>query len=210
MFEFKIHSTGSNGNCYTMSFNGYNLMIDCGISFKAIMQKTYLAEYQHCLVTHSHCDHAKTWERLQLFGIKIAMSGVCKEALKADKQIKILQHKEIFNINDIKIMPLELIHSVYNLGFYIEWENEKIFFATDTSEIPYQFEGLTRIYIEANYEESFNPPFRNYGNHLSIKQSLDFVEKHKNPNLKEVKFLHQSGNFGDTELFDNLLAEVLK
>ena len=60
--DYTVISTGSKGNCVII---GDKVMVDCGVSYKAI--KPYVKGLQLVLLTHKHSDHIRpsTIRRLQ-------------------------------------------------------------------------------------------------------------------------------------------------
>lgn len=54
MLDFKIHYSGSKGNCAVISNTGgdWSMMVDAGKSFKSI--EPYLYDVQFLLYTHRH------------------------------------------------------------------------------------------------------------------------------------------------------------
>ena len=57
MLQFISLSSGSSGNCYYFNYNGFGLLIDLGISMRALKQhfSNYglaLAQIQAALITH--------------------------------------------------------------------------------------------------------------------------------------------------------------
>ena len=56
MIEIKALASGSKGNCYLISDNSTNIIIECGISIDRIRRggDFMLGEIKACLISHEH------------------------------------------------------------------------------------------------------------------------------------------------------------
>ena len=205
----KVISSGSEGNAVI-----YNnaIMVDCGVSLKALNEvKRFL---KIVLLTHKHSDHLKirTLQRLQAERptLRIACGDFLLEELPCIKNIDVLQVGKIYDYGAFKVSPIKLYHDVPNFGWRIFLPNgQKIFHATDTVHL----EGITAkgydLYaIEHNYCEEYiqqaieqahakgeyTHAYGNINTHLSIQQARAFIEKNRKES-SEVLELHKSRSF---------------
>ena len=209
MIQTKVISSGSEGNAVI-----YNnaIMVDCGVSFKALQEVK--RSLKIVLLTHKHSDHLKirTLQRLQAERptLRIACGDFLLEELPCIKNIDVLQVGKIYDYGAFKVSPVKLYHDVPNFGWRIFLPNgQKIFHATDTVHL----EGITAkgydLYaIEHNYCEEYiqqaieearaNGEYTHaYGSiktHLSIQQARAFIEANRKES-SEVLELHKSRSF---------------
>ena len=205
----KVISSGSEGNAVI-----YNnaIMVDCGVSFKAL--EAVKRSLKIVLLTHKHSDHLKlrTLQRLQAErpSLRVACGAFLLEELPCIKNIDVLQVGKIYDYGAFKVSPVKLYHDVPNFGWRIFLNNgQKIFHATDTVHL----EGITAkgydLYaIEHNYCEEYiqqaieearaNGEYTHaYGNintHLSIQQARAFIEANRKESSKVLE-LHKSRSF---------------
>ena len=209
MIQTQVISSGSEGNAVI-----YNnaIMVDCGVSLKALQEVK--RSLKIVLLTHKHSDHLKirTLQRLQAERptLRIACGDFLLEELPCIKNIDVLQVGKIYDYGAFKVSPVKLYHDVPNFGWRIFLPNgQKIFHATDTVHL----EGITAkgydLYaIEHNYCEEYiqqaieearaNGEYTHaYGNintHLSIQQARAFIEANRKES-SEVLELHKSRSF---------------
>jgi len=205
----KVISSGSEGNAVI-----YNnaIMVDCGVSLKALQEVK--RSLKIVLLTHKHSDHLKirTLQRLQAERptLRVACGDFLLEELPCIKNIDVLQVGKIYDYGAFKVSPIKLYHDVPNFGWRIFLPNgQKIFHATDTVHL----EGITAkgydLYaIEHNYCEEYiqqaieearaNGEYTHaYGNintHLSIQQARAFIDANRKES-SEVLELHKSRSF---------------
>ena len=205
----KVISSGSEGNAVI-----YNnaIMVDCGVSLKALQEVK--RSLKIVLLTHKHSDHLKirTLQRLQAERptLRVACGDFLLEELPCIRNIDVLQVGKIYDYGAFKVSPIKLYHDVPNFGWRIFLPNgQKIFHATDTVHL----EGITAkgydLYaIEHNYCEEYiqqaieearaNGEYTHaYGNintHLSIQQARAFIEANRKES-SEVLELHKSRSF---------------
>ena len=205
----KVISSGSEGNAVI-----YNnaIMVDCGVSFKAL--EAVKRSLKIVLLTHKHSDHLKirTLQRLQAERptLRVACGDFLLEELPCIKNIDVLQVGKIYDYGAFKVSPIKLYHDVPNFGWRIFLPNgQKIFHATDTVHLEgISAKGYDLYAIEHNYCEEYiqqaieearaNGEYTHaYGNintHLSIQQARAFIEANRKES-SEVLELHKSRSF---------------
>ena len=205
----KVISSGSEGNAVIYD---NAIMVDCGVSLKALQEVK--RSLKIVLLTHKHSDHLKirTLQRLQAERptLRVACGDFLLEELPCIKNIDVLQVGKIYDYGAFKVSPVKLYHDVPNFGWRIFLPNgQKIFHATDTVHL----EGITAkgydLYaIEHNYceeyiqqaiEESrangeYTHAYGNINTHLSIQQARAFIEANRKES-SEVLELHKSRSF---------------
>ena len=205
----KVISSGSEGNAVI-----YNnaIMVDCGVSLKALQEVK--RSLKIVLLTHKHSDHLKlrTLQRLQAERptLRVACGDFLLEELPCIKNIDVLQVGKIYDYGAFKVSPIKLYHDVPNFGWRIFLPNgQKIFHATDTAHL----EGITAkgydLYaIEHNYCEEYiqqaieeaqakgeyTHAYGNINTHLSIQQARAFIDANRKES-SEVLELHKSRSF---------------
>ena len=209
MIQTQVISSGSEGNAVI-----YNnaIMVDCGVSLKALQEVK--RSLKIVLLTHKHSDHLKirTLQRLQAERptLRVACGDFLLEELPCIKNIDVLQVGKIYDYGAFKVSPVKLYHDVPNFGWRIFLPNgQKIFHATDTVHLEgISAKGYDLYAIEHNYCEEYiqqaieearaNGEYTHaYGNintHLSIQQARAFIEANRKES-SEVLELHKSRSF---------------
>ena len=205
----KVISSGSEGNAVI-----YNnaIMVDCGVSFKAL--EAVKRSLKIVLLTHKHSDHLKirTLQRLQAERptLRVACGDFLLEELPCIKNIDVLQVGKIYDYGAFRVSPVKLYHDVPNFGWRIFLPNgQKIFHATDTVHLEgisakgYDLYAIEHNYCEEYIQEAIEEARANgeythaYGNintHLSIQQARAFIEANRKES-SEVLELHKSRSF---------------
>lgn len=197
MIEYDILATGSKGNAVVI--NG-KLLIDCGVSFKALHR--YVRGLKVVLLTHRHTDHfrKKTIEKLiearpgLRFGCGRWLVPLLVEAGVPFDHIDVLYDGRLYAYGKLfNVIPVPLSHDVPNQGYKIHFPTgEKMIYATDTGNL----NGITAWHydlylIEANHDEEeikrkikekqvegqFPYEKRAAWTHLSVQQANDFIYK---------------------------------
>lgn len=154
--EYNIISTGSHGNAVVL--NNY-ILIDCGVSFKAL-QDVY-KDLKIVLLTHEHNDHVKKSTIKKLAKERPTLRFACCDWLVpilidcnvSERNIDVLEIGKVYDYSVFKVSPIKLYHDVPNCGFRLFFGEKKVLYATDTENL----DGITAanydLYlIEANYE----------------------------------------------------------
>ena len=188
-----------------------NIMVDCGVSFKALQEVK--DDLQLVLLTHKHSDHInlKTLQKLQSQrpSIRIACCEWMIEELPNIRNIDVLKIGKIYNYGSFKVSPFKLYHDVQNCGYRIFIENYKIFHATDTAHLEgISAKGYDLYAVEHNYDEDkalnaikkaqeegkYCHAVGSIETHLSWQQAREFINNNKKE-TSEVLELHKSKSF---------------
>lgn len=225
--DIKPIASGSDGNAYIISDGQTHLLIDCGIPYQELKEKTNFFEPlpDACLVTHSHQDHAMAVEQVQGVGIPVYMSDLTKielqDRLTTYFGIHRMQNRERFTIGTFEILPLKMNHDVYCLGFLITSMalNEKLFFATDTYYIEYIIPSCEYIMVEANYDVNImNERIIKGGHdlvskerlvrsHMEINSTLRWLEGNDLSKTKRIYLMHLSAGSSNEKQFKRKIIE---
>lgn len=206
--NYNIISTGSQGNAVIINDV---ILIDCGVSFKAL--KPFYRALKIVLLTHIHSDHfskttikALARERPTLrFGCGKWLAGALIQCGVNKANIDVFDFNKMYGYGICNIIPVPLVHNVPNCGYKIHFENGgKMIYATDTNNL----NGVTaRNYdlflVEANYEDEiiqekirqkkeageYAYEMQVIHNHLSKAKCDDFIYKNIGANGSYV-YLH--------------------
>lgn len=231
--KIEVYGSCSEGNAYSISDGETRLLIECGIPFNEIKVKTNFFDPMPaaCLISHSHGDHAKCAEDLTRLGILCCVSKeTFAEIGNAAKEYYnpygyyygLMEHQRRFKIGTFEILPLEMKHDVYCLGFYIYSvvTRESLFFATDTCYIPYKLPPMDYIMIEANYDINIlnsrimngdvDPAMKNRlaRSHMEIGSTILWLEKQDLSRTRRIYLLHLSHGSSDEREFKNKVTEI--
>lgn len=208
-----VISSGSSGNAVIYD---KKILVDCGVSFKAL--QPYVSDLRVVLLTHIHSDHFKlrTLHKLQIHrpNLRIACCEWFLQELPMLKNIDVLEIGKLYDYGGFKVSPVKLYHDVPNCGWRIFLTpsgklTTKIFHATDTAHL----EGITAQHydlyaIEHNYDEekaekaiaeaktegTYCHAVGSTQTHLSIQQARAFIEKNANE-YSQILELHKSKQF---------------
>ena len=210
MIEFKTLASGSSGNAYIVTDGKTPLLLEAGIKIRELRKKAKfgLGQIQGCLLSHCHQDHSCGVKEVMKAGIDCYMSKGTAQALElSGHRLHSVKSKEQFRVGSWTILPFEVIHDAADpLGFLLANEaGEKLLFATDTHYLPYRFQGLTHICIEANFDSeilkqnvdagSVDPQVAKklWHRHMSLGTVKRFLQANDLSKLEEIHLLHLSG-----------------
>ena len=171
---FNIHPlySSSSGNMFHIASSGTNILIDVGVSYKAINEGLKsigltIKDIDAILITHEHVDHIKGLPLLcRKNEIPIYACGDTAKYLKDELDSKnisaniiTVHYNSPFKINDIKICPFETSHdAVMPCGYKIYDDTSCITFATDlgyiSNEVMDNLSDSDYTILESNYDET--------------------------------------------------------
>jgi len=214
-------ASGSAGNCYYVTDGKTAVLLDAGVSVKAIRRGGVKpSAVDACLVTHSHKDHCKGAQELQRLGVQVFAGAQVFEECGLS-----IRHGTLpvfpsecdcdYSVGTFRIKAFPVIHDVPNWGFYLRSTatNESLLYYTDTPYIDRRFPQLNYIIAEANYDPQRLKENRVSGsihkalatrvieNHSSIKTLLLTLERHDLSCLKQVYITHLSDANSDETTF---------
>lgn len=222
--EIQVLGSSSEGNAYIVGDGATMLLIECGIPWKEIQQKTDFILPDACLISHSHGDHAKSVKEVIRRGIPTYVSThTAVEIGGFESPISPMEHRKMFSVGTFQIVPLEMEHDVYCLGFHIysKQTKETVFFATDTCCIPYRLSGgLDYIMVEANYDIDIlnkrimdgyiDPAMKNRlaRSHMEIGNTIKWLEMQDLSKTKRIYLLHLSYGSANAADFKRRVQEA--
>ena len=119
--KFEALASSSSGNAYVVTDRDTRILVECGVSHKKLQKLSgfSLNEFQACLVSHEHKDHAKAVTDLISRGMAVYMSPGTADALETDA-VNLIEHMEQFNVGSLDIVPFTTFHDAAEpLGFLI-------------------------------------------------------------------------------------------
>ena len=219
--KFEALASSSAGNAYIVSDNDTRILLECGVSHKQLQKLSgfSLSEFQACLVSHEHKDHAKAVADLISRGMAVYMSPGTAEVLETEGA-ELIEHMEQFHVGSLDIVPFTTFHDAREpLGFLIKSriDGDVLAFATDTVNLRYKFPGLNILAIEANYdkqilERSSRPDKlkqRIVNAHMEIDTLCDYLRSLDLSQCREIHLLHLSEAVSHEGHFINKVARAV-
>nr|DAS46852.1 MAG TPA: RNaseZ [Caudoviricetes sp.] len=155
--NYNIISTGSQGNAVVLNDC---ILIDCGVSFKAL--KEVYKGLKLVLLTHLHSDHFRPQTLKRLADERATLRfGCCQWLVKPlidagipKQSIDVYEIGKIYDYKAFKVSPIKLYHNVPNSGYRVFANGEKAIYATDTGHLQgITAKGYDLYMLEANYDE---------------------------------------------------------
>lgn len=204
-----------------ISLNNKNYVIDCGPDFRQQMLRNKVQSINAVLYTHEHADHTAGMDDLRPFCYQIGEMPIYLDTrtLKslqqrfqyvfatenrypgAPKVIANIVGENIFKIDDIEIIPIEVMHGKLPVTCY---RIDNFAYLTDVKTISesekMKLENLDVLVVNALRIEE-------HPTHFNLQEALDFV---KEVNPKKTYFTHISHMLGfhdevEKELPENVL-----
>lgn len=154
---FHSLASSSKGNAYLVSDGETTLLLECGLTFKALKYRAgfRLAQIGACFVTHEHLDHSRAAAQLLRHGMPVYMSEGTAAAHKDPMdEAHLIRAGDEVRVGHLLVTAFAAYHNAAEpLGFLIfdERTREKLLFAIDTVNLNYIVPGLDYIAIECNY-----------------------------------------------------------
>ena len=220
--RFEALASSSAGNAYIVSDKDTRILLECGVSHTKLQKLSgfSLSEFQACLVSHEHKDHAKAVQELMGRGMAVYMSQGTAEALEMEGA-ELMEHMEQFNVGSLDIVPFTTFHDAREpLGFLIKSraDGDVLAFATDTVNLRYKFPGLNILAIEANYDKHIlercekmpeKVRYRITNSHMEIDTLCDYLRSLDLSECREIHLLHLSDATSHEGHFINKVARAV-
>ena len=233
MFGFCPLASGSKGNCIYVGTKSTKILIDAGLSAKAIRERLAaigvgIDEIDAILITHEHTDHIKG---LDVLGSKIpvfANSDTAKAIqgiLNTSPKFKIFSTGEAFEFGDLEVHPFSIQHDAIDpVAFTIKTAGLKLGFCADlgfaTTLVASCLKGCDYLYLEANHEPSmvhasarpmvYKKRVLSRQGHLSNAECAGLLEQIYHEGLKHVHLAHLSSECNSAELALKIISEKLQ
>ena len=220
--RFEALASSSSGNAYIVSDQDTRILLECGVSHSKLQKLSgfKLSEFQACLVSHEHKDHAKSVADLISRGMEVYMSQGTAEALETDG-VTLIENMEQFNVGSLDIVPFTTFHDAAEpLGFLVKSrvDGDVLAFATDTVNLRYKFPGLNILAIEANYDKQIlerceripeKVRYRITNAHMEIDTLCDYLRSLDLSQCREIHLLHLSDATSHEGHFINKVARAV-
>ena len=220
--KFEALASSSSGNAYVVTDRDTRILLECGVSHKKLQKLSgfSLSEFQACLVSHEHKDHAKAVTDLISRGMAVYMSPGTADALETDA-VNLIEHMEQFNVGSLDIVPFTTFHDAAEpLGFLIKSrvDGDVLAFATDTVNLRYKFPGLNILAIEANSDKHIlercermpeKVRYRITNSHMEIDTLCDYLRSLDLSQCREIHLLHLSDATSHEGHFMNKVARAV-
>ena len=161
--------SGSSGNCVLFENDGVKLLIDAGMSAKAIFGaldevEVSPSEIDGILITHEHDDHTKgvgiLSRKLDIpvyANEKTMHASLSKLGKMKEENMIIFDTNSPFEIKGVEIMPFSVNHDAKDpVGYSFYDGKDKISLATDTgiitSDILANLRGSKCAFVESNHD----------------------------------------------------------
>ncbi len=229
-------ASGSKGNCVYLGTGKYKILIDAGISTRAIQHRLSeinvdVADIDAILVTHEHTDHIQGLKVLAykmgipIFANQETAKGIVNTFHDCPK-FRIFSTGETFEFGDLEIHPFSIQHDTLDpVAFTIRTADLKLGFCTDlgfaTTLVQSQLRECDYLYLEANHQPSmvhasprpmvYKQRVLSRTGHLSNESCGQLLAQIYSPRLKHVHLAHLSSECNTPEtalsVIRNILAE---
>lgn len=228
-------ASGSKGNCIYFGTNHTRILIDAGISAKAIQARLSeinvdLDDIDAILITHEHMDHILGLKTLAykrgipVFTNHETAKGIV-ETFHDCPKFKIFSTGETFEFGDLEIHPFSIQHDTLDpVAFTIRVNSLKLGFCTDlgftTSLVQAQLMDCDYLYLESNHEISmvhassrpmiYKQRVLSRSGHLSNEACANLLAHIYSPKLKHVHLAHLSSECNSPEVATKIVGGILE
>ncbi|MEA4965404.1 MAG: MBL fold metallo-hydrolase [Oscillospiraceae bacterium] len=203
-------ASSSAGNAYLVTDGDTRILLECGIPYKRLQAALDYAvpDFDGCLITHEHKDHAGHIDQLLKRGVPVYASPGTARMLELDaiRPFEMPKGSNIgppFMVGSVTVVPFRTFHdAVQPVGFLIRGKDgEQLVFATDTCGINYRFPDVTILAIEANYDDLIlsrntrmpeSVVLRVRNSHMEISKLADYLKSLDLSACREIWLLHLS------------------
>jgi len=220
-----VLDSGSKANGYILQNDTEAIIIEAGVPIKEAKKALgfNIRKVVGCLVSHSHTDHAGRAREYQDSNINIcaSMDTAIEADIKAGRLLQVFRHGDTFALGGFTVKAVEVRHDVACFAFLIRHPDIGLMlFATDTFYLPYTFEGLTNIMIEANYSREIvrrniqggyiHPSFekRIIQSHLEITDTIKALQANDLTGVNNIVLLHLSDSNSDADDFRERVQRI--
>ena len=161
--------SSSKGNSTLVISTDAKILVDCGISGKALQEKLLSSgispyDIDAILITHEHTDHTKgigiisRKYNLPIFANNLTWQSIGSSVGKiTPENIRIFETASPFYIKDVLIKSFPIPHDAISpVGFTFESGGQRLAIATDmgtvTDEVLAAISGCDTVLLEANYD----------------------------------------------------------
>ncbi len=159
-------ASGSSGNCALVATGRTRILVDAGLSFKALARRLEsigetVEPLDAVLVTHEHSDHVAGLARLvRALGIPVYISKLTAPAIdwgEGRPALECFQAGAGFVVGDIEVDSFGIPHDATDpVGFCLRAEGVKIAVATDlgylTESVKFHLRRADAMLLESNHD----------------------------------------------------------
>jgi phosphoribosyl 1,2-cyclic phosphodiesterase len=227
-------SSGSKGNSIFLGTKNTKVLIDAGISAKALSKRLAeinvgIDEIDAILITHEHSDHILGLKMLAYkMGIPVIANhetakGIV-ETFHDCPKFKIFSTGETFEFGDLEIHPFSIPHDTLDpVAYTIKVDGLKLGFCTDlgfaTSLVQAQLRNCDYLYLEANHQPSmvhasprpavYKQRVLSKSGHLSNEACANLLTQIAHADLKHVHLAHLSSQCNTPETALGVIRGIL-
>lgn len=226
--KLTVYGSGSSGNGYSLqSEQGDTLLIEAGISAAVPLRDIPYSSIQGLIVSHAHGDHAGKLKEYLAKRIPTYLDRETKESLKLFQDYSgympnLFQDEQMFSLGQFDIIPFRLEHDIPCYGFLIRHPDMlgNLLFCTDTASIPYSFDDVQTLMIEADYDVELLSKNEEAGkvhpklakrireSHYSITKAIRFCKNRDLAKLRNVILVHLSAKNSSADDFRRRMIEA--
>ena len=210
-----VLASGSKGNAAVVEGPEGSVLVDCGISRRALLQRAAelgvdMGRVRAVLLTHDHSDHVKG---LSVFcthfdgGLFATAGTVGARKYLTELPFTLVEHSDAFEVAGMRVQAFPTFHDVPDsMGFRFETADDALGYCTDTGHLgPEAMGALTGVRIlalESNHDERMlaNGPYPSYlkarvagpTGHLSNAQAADALRTLTTEETETVVAMHLS------------------
>ncbi len=228
-------ASGSKGNCVYLGTGQTKILIDAGISAKALQARlgeinVDLAEIDAILITHEHTDHIQGLKTLAYkMGIPVLANHETAKGIvdvfHDCPKFKIFSTGESFEFGDLEIHPFSIQHDTLDpVAFTIKTGSLKLGFCTDlgfaTTLVQSKLQECDYLYLESNHQISmvhassrpmiYKQRVLSRSGHLSNEACGTLLSQVYNPKLKHVHLAHLSSECNSPETALQVVNRILE
>jgi phosphoribosyl 1,2-cyclic phosphodiesterase len=221
-----ILASGSSGNSIFISSDTTRILVDAGISAKALAGRLAEIEVeptdiQAICVSHEHDDHVRGLRVMHrrhgmaLYGNNGTIEAIRRDAKNRALPWQVFSTGSPFTIGDLTLHPFPVPHDAYEpVGFTIACGEDQIGIATDlgtpTALIRERLRPCRMVVLEANHDERMlmdaprpwhlKQRIRGRQGHLSNDHAATMLAEIAGPQLSHVFLAHLSGDCNQEHL----------
>jgi len=235
MIGFCPLASGSKGNCIYLGTQNTKILIDAGLSARAIKLRleefhVSIDEIEAILITHEHTDHIRGLEQLgcrrkiPIFANSDTAKGIY-DILGTSPAFKIFTTGETFVFKDLEIHPFSIQHDTLDpVAFTIKVDGLKLGFCADlgvvTTVVKNALKQCDYLYLEANHQPSmvhasarphiYKQRVLSRQGHLSNEECAQLLTEIMHEKLKHVHLAHLSSECNSPQLALDLIHNAVK
>lgn len=214
--RFAVLGSGSAGNSAVMECDGVRVLLDAGLSGRAIVQRLAAlgmtpGELDAILLTHEHGDHVRGVKALlKKWDVPIYASLQTAHVLRADigGVWRTFESGQSFSIGTLQVESFSVMHDAIDpVGYVLRGTRSSLGFLSDLGFVPeivkQKLVGVCGLFIEANYDDamleadikrpwSTKQRISSRHGHLSNAQVATLMESLVHEGLQQVVLGHLS------------------